>query len=292
MTARTAHIRAVPLVWFAVAVVGALAGADMLWFHVTTDPLVDVHAYYDAAARLNAGQPLYPPGADTNLADFYRYPPLLAIVFRPLATLPFEVAAAIWETLVVAAFGLTLVRLGIRRPSTWLATGVLAMGIAWTLAIGQAQAIVTLLLTLGNPWAVALAGHLKLFPFLVGLYWLGRRDWRNLGWFVGWTAGLGLLQLVLEPSNTLAFLGVANLGQVGDVHNFSPYALSPMLWGVLLVTGVAATLRLGRTRWGWSAAVTLSVLATPRLLTYMLMTLLVCLRGPDEPPPQPRDRPR
>lgn len=271
-------MRAVPLVWFAVAVIGTLAGGDMLWFHVTSDPLVDVHAYYDAAARLNAGQPLYPPGADTNLADFYRYPPLLAMVFRPLATLPFEVAAAVWETLVLAAFGLTLVRLGTRRPSTWLAAAVLAMGIAWTLAIGQAQSIVTLLLTLGNPWAVAIAGHLKLFPFMVGLYWLSRRDWRSLGWFVAWSVGMGLVQLVLEPSNTLAFLGMTNLGQVGEVHNLSPYAFSPVLWVAIVVIGVAVTLRLGRTRWGWGAAVALSVLASPRLLTYMLMTLLACLR--------------
>jgi hypothetical protein len=166
-----------------------------------------------------------------------------------------------------------------------LAVGLLGIAIAWTLAIGQAQAIVTLLLTLGDPWAVALAGHLKLLPFLVGLYWLGRRDWRNLGWFVTWTVGLGLLQLVLEPTNTLAFLGISNFEQVGSVHNFSPYALSPLLWAAVVVIGVVVTLRLGRTRWGWSAAVALSTLASPRLLTYMLMALLACLRRPDEAPP-------
>jgi hypothetical protein len=278
--------RSVSLGLFALAVVGALAGIYLLWLHLTTDPLADVHAYYDAGARLNAGQPLYQPGADPDLAEFYRYPPLLAILFRPLALLPFDLAAGIWEVLVLAAFGVTLWRLGVRRPATWLAVGMLGIPIGWTLAIGQAQAIVTLLLTLGNPWAVALAGHLKLFPLLVGLFWLGRRDWRNLGWFVAWTVGLGLLQLVLEPSNTLAFLGLTNLGQVGSVHNFSPYALSPLLWGVLVVAGVAVTLRLSRTRWGWSAAVALSVLATPRLLTYMLITLLACLRRRDEAVPE------
>jgi Glycosyltransferase family 87 len=285
MTAMPAHARPVPRGLFALAVIGALAGAYLFWLHVTTDPLADVRAYYDAGTRLNAGQPLYPAGADPDLAAFYRYPPLLAILFRPLALLPFEVAAAIWEALVLAAFGMTLWRLGIRRPATWLAVGLLGIPIAWTLAIGQAQAIVTLLLTLGSPWAVALAGHLKLLPFLVGLYWLGRRDWRNLGWFVTWTVGLGLLQLVLEPTNTLAFLGISNLEQVGSVHNFSPYALSPLLWAAVVVIGVVVTLRLGRTRWGWSAAVALSTLASPRLLTYMLMALLACLRRPDEAPP-------
>jgi len=282
MTAVPAPARPVSRGLFALAVIGALAGIYLFWLHVTTDPLGDVRAYYDAGARLNAGLPLYQPGADPDLAQFYRYPPLLAIVFRPLALLPFDVAAGIWEVLVLAGFGMTLWRLGIRRPATWLAVGMLGIPIAWTLAIGQAQSIVTLLLTLGNPWAVALAGHLKLFPLLVGLYWLGRRDWRDLGRFVAWTVGLGLIQLVLEPANTLAFLSFTNLGQVGSVHNFSPYLLSPLLWVALVVTGVAVTLRLGRTRWGWSAAVALSVLATPRLLTYMLVTLLACLRQPDE----------
>ena len=48
------------------------------------------------ATRLNAGQPLYAQPAGVDEAAFYRYPPLLAIVFRPLALLPFEAAAAVW----------------------------------------------------------------------------------------------------------------------------------------------------------------------------------------------------
>jgi hypothetical protein len=166
---------------------------------------------------------------------------------------------------------------------------MLGIPIGWTLTIGQAQSIVTLLLTIGSPWAAALAGHLKLFPFLVGLFWLGRRDWRNLGWFIAWSVGLGLVQLILEPANTQAFLGITNLGQVGAVHNFSPYALSPILWAVLVVAGIGATLWLGRTRWGWASAVALSVLASPRLLTYTLMTLLACLRRPDAAPGEARE---
>jgi hypothetical protein len=277
MTASTVKVRPVPRGLFALAVIGALAGIYLFWLHLTTDPLADVRAYYDAGARLNAGQPLYPPGADPDLAQFYRYPPLLAILFRPLALLPYDSAAAIWEGLVLAAFPMTLWRLGIRRPATWLAVGMLGIPIGWALAIGQAQAIVTLLLTFGTPLTAALAGNIKLFPFLVGLYWLGRRDWRSLGQFAGWTVGLGIVQLVLEPADTLAFLRVTNFEQVGAVQNYSPYALSPLLWGASVVLGVVITLRLGRTRWGWGAAVALSVLASPRLLTYTLMTLLACV---------------
>ena len=68
------------------AVVGLLLGIETVVLHLTTDPLADVHAYYDAGARLNAGQPLYDQPATTDESDFYRYPPLLAILFRPLAT--------------------------------------------------------------------------------------------------------------------------------------------------------------------------------------------------------------
>ena len=74
------------LVW-AILVVGAaiglLIGLWALQLHLRMDPLADVRAYYDAGARLNAGLPLYEQAATTNEAAFYRYPPLLAILFRP-----------------------------------------------------------------------------------------------------------------------------------------------------------------------------------------------------------------
>jgi hypothetical protein len=276
-----ARARPVSLGLFALAAVGAVAGIYMFWFHLTTDPLDDVRAYYGAAARLNAGLPLYPAGADTNVAEFYRYPPLLAILFRPLALLPFEAAAAIWEVLVIASLVATVWWIGLRRRETWLALGLLAFPIAWCVTIGQAQVPLTLLTAIGAPWSIALAAHIKLFPALVALWWIGRRDWRRLGVFAAWTAGLGLVQLVLAPQATLDFLASLTLEQVGAVRNISPYAVSPLLWGAVVLAGVGVVLRLAPTRWGWAAAVILSVVATPRLLTYMFMTFLGTLRAPD-----------
>jgi hypothetical protein len=280
-----ATVRQMRLVLFGAAIIGLLIGINNVVLHVTTDPLADVHAYYDAGARLNAGAPLYLQSADTNAAGFYRYPPLLAIAFRPLALLPWPLAAAIWETLLVVAFGLTIRRLG-WRPPVWLAIGILAMPIAWSLVIGQAQVLVTGLLVLGMPWAVALAAHLKLLPALVALYWIGRRDWESLARFVAWAVVLTGVQLLLEPQATVAFLGFSNLAQVGEVNNLSIYAVSPPLWAALVVGGAIATIRLAPTRYGWAAAIVLSVLATPRLLAYQLSTLLAGLRAPapDEEP--------
>jgi hypothetical protein len=261
-------------------VVGLLLGIETLVLHLTMDPLADVHAYYDAGARLNAGLPLYVQPAGTNAADFYRYPPLLAIAFRPLALLPFAAAAAIWEAFLVALFVLTVVRL---RPTRWtfVILGMLALPTAWSLAIGQAQVAVTLLMALGAPWALALATNLKLLPAVAAIWWMGRRDARSLAIFVGWLVGFGLLQLVLEPNGSLAFPGFVGLDQVGDVNNRSLYGASPFLWGVAVVAGVVVAWRLAPTRYGWAAAVALSVLATPRLLIYQLSTLVAGLREPD-----------
>ena len=75
-------------VLIAASVLGLIIGLDTLVLHLRLDPLADVRAYYDAGARLNAGLPLYVQTATTDDPGFYRYPPLLAIAFRPLALLP------------------------------------------------------------------------------------------------------------------------------------------------------------------------------------------------------------
>jgi hypothetical protein len=264
--------------WLTVGLIWALGGIRIFLFHITNDPFHDFQVYYDAAARLNAGQPLYPPGARI-------YPPLFSILFRPLALLPVEIAAVIWEGIVVAALGLTIWRIGIRRPATWWAVLVLSIGIGWTLAIGQAEAIILLLLTIGSPFSIALAANIKLFPIAVGIYWLARRDWHSLGRLAGWTVGLLLLQLILDPADTLAFPGTLGAGQVGfevaSSGNLSPFVISPVLWVICVAIEVAIAFRLGRTRWGWAAAVVVAVLAPPRVFSYNLMTLLACLGGPD-----------
>lgn len=263
------------------ALLGIVLGIETAILHLTTDPLADVRAYYDAGARLNAGLPLYIQAAGTNDADFYRYPPLLAIAFRPLALLPYEQAAIIWEAVVIAATLLTFKRLGMREP-VLLVGAWLALPIMWTVTIGQAQALITLFLAIGSPWAVALAANIKIFPALAAIYWVGRREWRPLGLFAAWMVGLVALQFVLEPRATLDYLGFLSLDQVGDVVSISLYEISPILWVISLVVLAVIALRLAPTRWGWAAAVALSVFATPRLLTYQLSTLLAGLGGPDQ----------
>jgi hypothetical protein len=273
--------RGVQMVLVAAAVLGALIGLQTLVLHLTLDPFADVHAYYDAGARLNAGLPLYDQPAGTDDAGFYRYPPLLAVAFRPLALLPFETAALIWEALLLVLFAATVHRSGIRNRWTWLVMGWLAAPIAWSLAIGQAQVAVTFLVILGTPWGIALAANLKLLPILVVVYWIGRHDWRAIRGLLAWLVGLTVLSLVVEPAGTIAFVGFPDLAQVGNVENRSLFALSPALWAAFVALLAGMAFRYAPTRAGWALAVILSVLANPRLLMYQLSTLQATVRSPD-----------
>ena len=150
------------------AVVGMILGIQTLVLHLTMDPFADARVYYDAGTHLNDGLPLYDPGA-TDSVGLYLYPPLLAILFRPLALLPFPVAALIWKVLIVGALLVAIRRVGISEPVV-LALGWLALPILWALAIGQAEPLVTLALTWASPLSLAFAGNLKLFPWLAAVY--------------------------------------------------------------------------------------------------------------------------
>jgi hypothetical protein len=262
------------------AVLGGLAGVGVVFIHLVADPLADAHAYYDAANRLNAGVPLYPSDADPDSNRIYLYPPLLAMALRPLALLPYPLFALAWEAVVIASFAVLLQRLGIARRETWIAVGILGIPVGWALTVAQAQVPMTLLLALGQPWSIALAANIKVFPAFAAVYWLGRRDRRSLLRFMAWLATLGLIQLALEPAATRSFFENVGPAQLGHVRNFSPFVVSPILWALLLIGGTAVAAGLSRSRWGWAAAVALATLSSPRLLVYMLMGLLAGLRGP------------
>lgn len=159
---------------------------------------------------------------------------------------------------------------------------MLALPIAWSFVIGQAHILVTLLLAVGAPWSVALAAHLKLFPALAAIWWIGRRDWASLARFVGWLSAFTLLQLVVEPAGSLAYPAFIASDQIGAVNSISPFAVSPILW-VVIVAGLAVTaLRFARSPLGWPLAIAFAVFAAPRLLVYQVATLVAGLRAPDD----------
>src|SRR5262245_1718955 len=280
---RAALARVGNLGLFALAVVGAAAGVAVAWMHVLGDPLADAHAYYEAATRLNRGEDLDPAHLNPTENHIPLYPPLLAQLLRPLALLSYEWFALAWELIVVATFVWLLQHLGVRRRSTWIAVGLLGVPIGWALTIAQAHIPMTLLMAMGQPWSIALASNIKLFPALIALYWLGRRDWESLLAFLVWSALLVAAQIILDGKDTFAFLTAVGFDQTGDpgvLRNFSIYTISPISWAAALLIGSIAILAAARTRWGWAVAVTVATLTPPRLLTYMLTSLLAGIRRP------------
>src|SRR5262249_4217398 len=159
------------------------------------------------------------------------YPPLLAILFRPFALLPYYAFALTWEIVVVGTFLMTIRQLG-AGFRTYVAIGILGIPIGWAIGVGQAHVPMTLLLAIGQP--CALAADIKIFPALLALWCIGRRDYQSFIAFLGYSLLFGLFQLVLEPTGTLAFLnGGVGLGQLGEgtVRNLSPYVwASPIAW--------------------------------------------------------------
>lgn len=288
----TRHI--VNLLLFVAAVVGAAAGVAVAYMHVVGDPLNDARAYYDAAVRLNAGLPLYPEGIDPSTNRIYLYPPLLAMALRPLALLPYEWFAVVWELFVVTCFVLLIRHLGVRRRATWIAIGILGVPIGWALAVAQAHIPMTLLIAIGQPWSIAVAANIKLFPALIVLWWLGRREFEAVAAFAMWSALLVLAQVLVEQGGAFAYFQQVGFEQIGEgtIRNFSPFVLSPVIWASLLAVGAIATLALARTKWGWAVAVTFATLAPPRLLIYMLTSIVAAVRQPrlaHEPDPEALD---
>ena len=176
------------------AVVGAALGLETLLLHASTDPFADTRLYYDAGMRLNEGRPLYLNAVIDGIGP-YANPPLLAILFPPARVAAVEYRGGDWEVVVIASFVADgLVDRGSAAARPGLVLGMLALPIAWCLVIGQAQVLLTLFVAIGAPWSVALAANILHFPAVIAPWWIGRRDWRNLGLFAGTMAGLALFR--------------------------------------------------------------------------------------------------
>jgi hypothetical protein len=161
-----------------------------------------------------SGRPL-PQFIGPFAIDPYEYPPTFLLLPRLLAlvTPEFPAFRLLWG---VAATALTLVGVALiaRRVdrengtrSLWLAPlALLPLGVFSTLQGGNAQLFFVAIAMLGmlafERGRHAVGGLLlgyavvgKLFPGLLVLYLVARRDWRAAGWTVGWGIGLTLVTI-------------------------------------------------------------------------------------------------
>jgi glycosyl transferase family 87 len=192
--------RAWPLAWVTAALLACLAAAQFRHGQ-------DFGVFWRAGGRFVAGRDLF-PAADGFLA--WRYAPGTALVFAPLALLPFGAAKALWFALLAAAGGLVAARL-VRDGSDWrpvaLALVALSRPLVEEFACGQVNLLVLLAALAafrdedrGRPLRagllLAVCIGLKLSPALLVLPAVTARRWRVVG---GAALGLGVLALAPLP---------------------------------------------------------------------------------------------
>ena len=186
----------------------------------------DFGAYYIAARALASGESPFNAQAAARLAvaagveyhSPYIYPPLLALLLRPLAALPYSVAAAVWFVL---SAGALLAALWLLRPLVqlpwriygWVCASTFFLPpVHHTLQHGQITHFLLLLIvsgavggTGGAAW-VGIAAALKVFPAtLAGVYALSGRM-AALVTMVGSAAMMTFAGALGEPDATAEFV--------------------------------------------------------------------------------------
>jgi hypothetical protein len=171
---------------------------------------------------------------------------------------------------------------------------------------GNAQAFVVALLVLApftgryGAMGIALATMLKLHPALAVVWYVGRREWSNLGWFAAAMLVLLLVQLPWIPSMLRFYLSDPVATETIPGMSLRALGVVPWLAGIVLVG--AAAIAFARTRYGWLLATLLQLVALPRVLLVNLALLLAAPLppararaaqpvSPTRPSPAPSARP-
>jgi alpha-1,2-mannosyltransferase len=211
------------LVWAAGVVVLVLASLAAVIVASALPAGYDFHAYWLAGRNLLSGAPLYPDATTIlGLPDEFRYLPIVALLFVPLALLPYPVALAIWTLLQVATAGAVGIALIRPLPYSWrpwaAAAYVFFLGLVLEVTLGNVN-----LLSLGLALAawrlrdravpagvlLAAAVGLKFLPLTLLLFYVASRRWRPV--VTGGVIGVAALALgaLLMPDRTAEYIRFA-----------------------------------------------------------------------------------
>lgn len=180
-------------------------GAVAFWVLLTgvlTQVGYDAVTYLAAGQRLNAGHALYAlaPG-DLYVAPnlpYYSvpllYPPLIAVLWRPLAMLP--PITGLWLYLTADALAMLWAVLYVLRglrPAAIAVVAACSIGIGLQLTIGNiagffVAGMVICWVYRDRPWIGAIVGLmviLKITPAVFVFWLIGQRNWRALAWCAG-----------------------------------------------------------------------------------------------------------
>jgi hypothetical protein len=242
-------------------------GISFLYWAAIKWEMPDAAAYWQAAERLRAGQPLYPLYSNVEASEVYRYAPWFAWLAVPFTFLPVQVAGLLWSIILVTASTLAVVPLV--RERRWLLVAFFWPILIGISANGNVHALMVAPLVLGldrrsGPLWIALAASLKAVPILLVLVYVGRGEWRRAA------AALVLTAILLAPLLLYDLSGyTTSAGDAGLLIGYLPTYLA------IGAIGAAATVLLARTRWAWLSAATTMALTLPRFFVYDVTLVLI-----------------
>lgn len=206
----------------------------------------DFDVYYEAAHYFAQGTSPY----FGTIGQYYLYPPLLAQLLIPLAQFDLITAWHLWFVLnLILLFGTVALFSRYVSPVTarliWL-TPLLFEPVLDSFYVGQVTILILALLT--GAWAarrdehpflagalIAVAAWLKVYPGLLVVYFLWKRDWRVIGGIVVIGIALGAFQLAGTGVQTFTdafriIFGLAGGGQGRIYMNVSVLGFTSQLF--------------------------------------------------------------
>jgi hypothetical protein len=268
--------------WVAIVVAYVALGLLGAWYLADTTQIgADLATYQRAGEALwTTGDP-YAANADLPEDYLYRYPPLLAMLMPILGWPP------LWYTLIAIATVVPIV-IGYRvaGPAGLLPAALLVGAWGQQLLNGNAQAFVVALLAIvpltrgAGAIGLAVATMLKLHPALAVVWYVGRGEWRLLGWYAAAMAVLTVVQMPWIPEMIAFYLSDPVATETIPGMSLRALGVLPWVLGTAAV-GVAA-IWFARTRYGWLLATVLQLVALPRVLLVNLALLLASPLPPRE----------
>jgi hypothetical protein len=255
-------------------IVGGLVAVFLVVFNAWP---TDAWTYLAAGERLNAGHELYrlqagdrPVGIRPSEVPIpLLSPPLIAVLWRPIALLPTNVAIAVWWGISALAVGAVIAGMVRSRPALGLAaTCTFALPLAYLVVTGNVNGLLVggmtaaWLLVRAEREApagvlIALMIGVKVVPATLLLWLLASSRDRALAWALGTgVVLLGVSVVGAGLANHLAYLDVvaytANVGRsqfsLADIAIAlgAPEGLARALPFAALAVGLAATWQAGR----------------------------------------------
>jgi hypothetical protein len=194
----------------------------------------DWYAYSLGAERILHGQPLYlDPGYAHDLT--WRFAPWLAFLWVPLNALG-ALGPNLWLLLCFASAAYVIASLFRLGGSAGVMLSVMALSLVGAIPQGNVGLPMLALLVWrrADPWSIAIAASLKVYPLLLALAFVAERRWRDLALTVGLTVALWLPALAFN---------------IGDWRAPGPAGIQAPLGVVLLAGLVPLALAVRGSRW-------------------------------------------